>query len=581
MLVLEELEHAKARGATIYGEVAGYGSTADAFRLTDTHDEGRGAIACIREALADAEAQPRRRRLHQRPRHQHRRSTTRSRPWRSSGRFGDAAYKVPVSSTKSMMGHLIAAAGSVEAIVCLLTIRDGVAPADDQPRQPRRRLRPRLRPPRGPPQEGRRRPLEQLRLRRPEHRPDPPPVRRLSDPTDPDRPADSAAGGSPRDRHPEPHPRRRHRSPLVSSPASVIAARLDPRWPSPAVVGFLAYVVVRYSPIVGRIFEEKPMFLPLRVAPSRGGEDVRFRTADGLDAGRDLPQGPDRDPRSGVLVFCHEYLERPLELPALRRPPPRPGVRPLHASTSGTTARARATRSTSPLQWVTEHEVYDLQAALAYLRTRPDADPAGVGLFGVSRGGGHGPLRRRPRPARLGRRSPTGPSRPGGRCSPTSSAGPRSTSATRSSGRRCRRWSSSSSAGPPGSGPRCKLHCRYADVERAVARLAPRPWLVIHGEKDAYIGADIARALFDRAGEPKELWIVEGAKHNRCREKDPVAYPDRVVGFLRRFAPPGPARAGRRARAGRAGRPVALRAGPGRRRPRRRRRRLTRRGRSP
>ena len=54
MLVLEELEHAKARGAKIYGEVLGYGSTADAFRITDTHPEGRGASSCIRMALSDA-----------------------------------------------------------------------------------------------------------------------------------------------------------------------------------------------------------------------------------------------------------------------------------------------------------------------------------------------------------------------------------------------------------------------------------------------------------------------------------------------------------------------------------------------
>ena len=51
MLVLEELEHAKARGARIHGEIVGYGSTADAFRITDSHDEGRGAIACMKEAL--------------------------------------------------------------------------------------------------------------------------------------------------------------------------------------------------------------------------------------------------------------------------------------------------------------------------------------------------------------------------------------------------------------------------------------------------------------------------------------------------------------------------------------------------
>ena len=58
VLVLEELEHAKARGATIHGEVVGHCSTADAFRLTDSHDEGRGAIAAIRGALDDAEINP-------------------------------------------------------------------------------------------------------------------------------------------------------------------------------------------------------------------------------------------------------------------------------------------------------------------------------------------------------------------------------------------------------------------------------------------------------------------------------------------------------------------------------------------
>ena len=58
MLVLEDYEHARKRGAVIHGEIAGYGSTADAFRLTDTHDEGRGAIAAIREAMAQAGVGP-------------------------------------------------------------------------------------------------------------------------------------------------------------------------------------------------------------------------------------------------------------------------------------------------------------------------------------------------------------------------------------------------------------------------------------------------------------------------------------------------------------------------------------------
>ncbi|WP_435006011.1 beta-ketoacyl-ACP synthase II [Tundrisphaera lichenicola] len=127
MVILEELEHAKARGATIFGEVAGYGSTADAFRLTDTHDEGRGAIACIREALADAEIDPSG--IDYINAHGTSTSVNDSIETLAIKRsFGDLAYKVPVSSTKSMMGHLIAAAGSVEAIVCLLTIRDGIVP---------------------------------------------------------------------------------------------------------------------------------------------------------------------------------------------------------------------------------------------------------------------------------------------------------------------------------------------------------------------------------------------------------------------------------------------------------------------
>jgi 3-oxoacyl-[acyl-carrier-protein] synthase II len=127
MLVLEELEHAKKRGARIHGEIIGYGSSADAFRITDSHDEGRGAIACIREALEGARVNPSR--VDYINAHGTSTSVNDSIETLAIKRtFGDAAYSVPISSTKSMMGHLIAAAGSVEAIVCLLTIRDGMLP---------------------------------------------------------------------------------------------------------------------------------------------------------------------------------------------------------------------------------------------------------------------------------------------------------------------------------------------------------------------------------------------------------------------------------------------------------------------
>jgi 3-oxoacyl-[acyl-carrier-protein] synthase II len=127
MVILEELEHARGRGATIHGEVVGYGSTADAFRITDSHDEGRGAIASIREALADARVNPEDVDYI----NAHGTSTSVNDSIETLAikkTFGPTAYKVPISSTKSMMGHLIAAAGSVEAIICLLTIRDGVVP---------------------------------------------------------------------------------------------------------------------------------------------------------------------------------------------------------------------------------------------------------------------------------------------------------------------------------------------------------------------------------------------------------------------------------------------------------------------
>ena len=119
MLVLEELEHAKRRGAEIHGEIVGYGSTADAFRITDSHDEGRGAIACMREALDGARLDPED--IDYINAHGTSTSVNDSIETLAIKRtFGEAAYSVPISSTKSMMGHLIAAAGSVEAIVCLL-----------------------------------------------------------------------------------------------------------------------------------------------------------------------------------------------------------------------------------------------------------------------------------------------------------------------------------------------------------------------------------------------------------------------------------------------------------------------------
>lgn len=127
MLVLEELEHAKRRGATIYGELSGYGSTADAFRVTDSHPDGRGAIACISLALKDAQLNP----ADIGYINAHGTSTQvndRVESLAIKKVFGEDAPKVPVSSSKSMLGHLIAAAGAVELIISIQAMRRGILP---------------------------------------------------------------------------------------------------------------------------------------------------------------------------------------------------------------------------------------------------------------------------------------------------------------------------------------------------------------------------------------------------------------------------------------------------------------------
>jgi 3-oxoacyl-[acyl-carrier-protein] synthase II len=127
MVILETLDHARRRNAPILAEVVGYGSTADAFRITDQDPTGRGAIVAMREALADAKLTPAD--IDYINAHG---TGTKENDGNETGAiksvFGQRAAQCPVSSIKSMMGHLIAAAGAVELICCVLAIRDNVLP---------------------------------------------------------------------------------------------------------------------------------------------------------------------------------------------------------------------------------------------------------------------------------------------------------------------------------------------------------------------------------------------------------------------------------------------------------------------
>ena len=126
-LILEELEHAKARGAKIYAELAGVGMSADAYHLTASHPEGLGAKLVMENALEDAELKS----ADVDYINVHGTSTVVgdiSECKAIKDVFGDHAYELNISSTKSMTGHLLGAAGAVEAIVCVLSVQEDIVP---------------------------------------------------------------------------------------------------------------------------------------------------------------------------------------------------------------------------------------------------------------------------------------------------------------------------------------------------------------------------------------------------------------------------------------------------------------------
>jgi pimeloyl-ACP methyl ester carboxylesterase len=304
----------------------------------------------------------------------------------------------------------------------------------------------------------------------------------------------------------------------------------------PVLLGLVlvARLLIKYAPIIGQKFEEQPFFLPLRVIPVEFGESVEFLTEDGLRlSGSYLKRRTDQ--RSGVLVYCHEYLSDQWSF--------RPYVdalRDLGFDIFTFDFRSHGASGSepgyTPMYWASDREVRDLRAALAYLRSRPDRDPAGYALLGVSRGGTTALL------AAAEERDVWGVVTDG--AFPTTGMmiwySVRWTDLYVTSPFLRRliprwlylflAWSGQRRAGR-------RRNCRFPDVERAVARLAPRPWLMIHGQRDAYVGPEVARGLFAAGNGPKELWEVPEAKHNRCRERDPEAYSARLLEFIRRFAP--------------------------------------------
>ncbi len=284
-----------------------------------------------------------------------------------------------------------------------------------------------------------------------------------------------------------------------------------------------------YVEHVLRIFVEKPIFVIPRGERPTDAEDVEFKSRDGFT----LRAGYLRTPvpkRKGVIWFGLEYGANRWSCMSYV-------AHLLDAGYDVFTAELRnqgdsdADPTYEPLQWVTDKDVADCQSAIDYLKKRPDVDQRGVGFYGISKGGGAGIV--------------AAASDPFVRCAITDGAfGTYSVLVPY-----MRYWFSIYNThymlhgmlkpwyyglvGKDGLKMVGKERgVTYVKVEAAARKFGQRPWLIIHGEKDSYIRPSMAKALYDAAREPKDFWLVPGARHNQALEVAGEEYTRRVREFF-------------------------------------------------
>jgi pimeloyl-ACP methyl ester carboxylesterase len=300
-------------------------------------------------------------------------------------------------------------------------------------------------------------------------------------------------------------------------------------------LGFIAYVIVRYLDPVLRIFQEKPLFIIPRGQPLPDSEDVRFTTADGLTLAGSYVRTTAPE-RIGTILFgaefgsnrwsCQQYCAQLLA-----------NGFDVFTFDFRNHGESEALPGYEPLQWVSTHEVRDVQAAVAYLKQRLDHDPEGIGFFGISRGGGAGII--------------AASRDPWIRCVATDGA-----FATRTTMiPYMKKWVEIYAKSPwlvwmlphfvyvavaryALRKLRKERRTHYPSMEKAIGRLSPRPLFMIHGEKDTYIKPAIARDLFALARAPKEFWLVAGAKHNQALHVAGEAYHAQLIEFFQQHLAP-------------------------------------------
>jgi len=296
-----------------------------------------------------------------------------------------------------------------------------------------------------------------------------------------------------------------------------------------ALIYLYFYLVNRHLNFMLRVFQEKPLFIIPHGQRIADAEDVHVPTSDGLSLRGCYLHSllPDR---LGVILFGLEFGSNRWACVPYCRFLVENGFDVFAVEFRGQ-GESDAQPGYEPRQWVTDYEVDDLRAALAYLKARPDADPKGIGFFGISKGGGAGVI--------------AAAEDPYVRCCVTdgmfSTRGTvvlymRKWVAIISTRywlqRALPQWYYGLFADTTLRRISRENHCHFPPLEQAVRRLAPRPLLMIHGGADTYIKPEIAQALFARARQPKEFWLVEGAKHNQALQVAGDAYRQRVLTFF-------------------------------------------------
>jgi uncharacterized protein len=293
--------------------------------------------------------------------------------------------------------------------------------------------------------------------------------------------------------------------------------------------GLYVYVRIMYISYAERILQEIPFFNVPRGQPVPGAEQIQLPTADGLAlAGCYFPA---RQPRRGVIMFglefgsnrwsCLAYCEHLID-----------AGYDVFAYEPRNQGDSDAELKLEPLPWVSDRDLCDARAALAYLKSRPDADPNGIGLFGISKGAGAGIL--------------AAASDPQVRCAVTD--GMYSSCITMVP--YMRHWIriynknytvqellptwyyalyAKMAMGRVGR----QRGVQFLHVEQSLHRFG-RPLLMLHGQKDGYIQPEMALKLFEYARPPKDFWLIPEANHNKGLEVAGEEYRRRVRDFFDR-----------------------------------------------